>query len=325
LVDASMPERPIITKTSVPSKDPEKTDPTQVATEMVPPGAVETVITSPTITPEPTATETLVPTVMMTETRVNELENTICSECLLPRAIQKDYEGVYDGITVKYSFAIDKTMLNHFPGTIIDFDLNVKDYPELPELIALNTLKLHYLGWKSDNLNSLISFDDYIEMVKNGGGQYTSFASIDDLSVPKAKRNEIKYVTVDPKKKVTYIQSMVPNILSLGNGFSIWPVQTMNGDFEFRHTGNIITGKNPVLNDYPEHALGRYWMLYYYTVALGHFIYPDNIDKIKKEGYPIYDRNPQILEEFNKIILDFFDNERGKITSPPYFHIDYRK
>ncbi|HOY61330.1 MAG TPA: hypothetical protein PK045_02385, partial [Candidatus Woesebacteria bacterium] len=30
LVDASVPERPIITKTSVPSKDPEKTDPTQV-------------------------------------------------------------------------------------------------------------------------------------------------------------------------------------------------------------------------------------------------------------------------------------------------------
>jgi len=62
LVDASVPERPIITKTSVPSKDPEKTDPTQVATEMVPPGAVETVITPPTITPEPTATATEMPT-----------------------------------------------------------------------------------------------------------------------------------------------------------------------------------------------------------------------------------------------------------------------
>lgn len=61
-VDASVPERPIITKTSVPSKDPEKTDPTQVATEMVPPGAVETVITPPTITPEPTATATEMPT-----------------------------------------------------------------------------------------------------------------------------------------------------------------------------------------------------------------------------------------------------------------------
>lgn len=61
-VDASVPERPIITKTSVPSKDPEKTDPTQVATEMVPPGAVETVITPPTITPEPTATATETPT-----------------------------------------------------------------------------------------------------------------------------------------------------------------------------------------------------------------------------------------------------------------------
>jgi len=45
LVDASVPERPIITLTSVPSKDPETAvDPTQVATELAPPGAVETVI-----------------------------------------------------------------------------------------------------------------------------------------------------------------------------------------------------------------------------------------------------------------------------------------
>lgn len=63
LVDASVPERPIITLTSVPSKDPETAvDPTQVATELAPPGAVETVINPPVNTPEPTVTATEMPT-----------------------------------------------------------------------------------------------------------------------------------------------------------------------------------------------------------------------------------------------------------------------
>jgi len=62
LVNASLPERPIITETSAPSKDPENTDPTQVATKLAPPGITETVINPPVNTHEPTATATEMPT-----------------------------------------------------------------------------------------------------------------------------------------------------------------------------------------------------------------------------------------------------------------------
>lgn len=71
LVDASVPERPIITLTSVPSKDPETAvDPTQVATELAPPGAVETVINPPVNTREPMPTATA--TEMSTPTEIPE-------------------------------------------------------------------------------------------------------------------------------------------------------------------------------------------------------------------------------------------------------------
>ena len=283
---------------------------TEVATEM----PTITLATEPTATLKPESTATVI------ETKTAELENTICSECLLPRAIQKDYEGVYDGITIKYSFAIDKTMLNHFPGTIVDFDLNVKDYPELPELIALDTLKIHYLGWKSDNLNSLISFDDYIEMVKNGGGQYTTIASVDNLSISKAKRVEFKFVTVDPKKRVTYVESMEPNILAQNQSESIWPVQTLEGDFEIRRTGRIMTS----LVNYPEHSLGRYWIFKYLNNAMGHFICVDDLEYPKRGLWPSFGIPSQIVEEHAKILIDLFNNERGKNTSPPYFNIDFK-
>ena len=298
---------------------PTKKDPATQELTLVPPTEIPTL----NLTPEPTLIQTLEPTVA--ETQVIELENTICSECLLPRAIQKDYEGVYEGITVKFSFAIDKTMLNHFVGTIVDFDLNIKDYPELPELIALDTLKIHYLGWKFDNPNSLADFDDYIEMVKNGGGQYTTIASVDDLSISKAKRSELKFVIVDPKNRVTYIESMDPNILAQNQNESIWPVQTLSGDFEIRRTGVRLPGNNQVLIDYPAHSLGRMWMFKYLNNAIGHFIGADDIDLARTGIWPSIGIPSQIIQEQSKIIIDFFNNERGKITSPPYFNIDFRK
>jgi len=297
---------------------PTKKDPATQELTLVPLTEIPTL----NLTPEPTLIQTLEPTVA--ETQVIELENTICSECLLPRAIQKDYEGVYEGITVKFSFAIDKTMLKHFPGNIVDFDLNIKEYPELPELIALNTLEIHYLGWKFDNPNSSSDFVDYIEMVKNGGGLYYVIASVDDLSIIKSKRTEFKYVTIDPKKRVTYIESMEPNLLSSGE-ITTWPVQTVSGDFEFRRTGKFITSKNQILIDYPEHSLGRLWMFNYLSSALGYLISADDIDLAKTGIYPFFGMSPEIIQEHNKIVIDFFSNERGKISSPPYFNIDFRK
>lgn len=63
-VEALPHEKPIITSTSVPTKDPEtNTDPTQATYELTPTQkATDTMINPPTLTPEPTATATETPT-----------------------------------------------------------------------------------------------------------------------------------------------------------------------------------------------------------------------------------------------------------------------
>jgi len=294
-------------------------------------GAMSVQAAAPEATVQATETlpvvKTTVPTSEATETVITqETENTICSECLLPRVIQKDYEGVYEGVVVKFGLAFDKSYIERQPtkvfGKIVDMEINVDDYSEVTNLISKFILRNHYYGWKVDNYESSTSFEEYVSMVKDGGGQYSVNASIDDPSKSRSERMEWKSVNVDPKDQFVYVHSFEPNPLVFSQQVSMWLVKRLDGGLELRASSQMIkTGEKEIT--YSEHYYSRMWLGALFQNSFNILTTNDNIG-LAGESTPQGITTKNVSEEFDKLFMDeYIYTDIGIPPRLPIFDIEF--
>lgn len=154
---------------------------------------------------------------------INEkVEDTICENCLFPRAIENKYDIDYNGTTVKFAIALDSTIVNDRELGIKDFWFDKENHPNGDILFAEVFLKMHYGGFLNDNIGSGVSFENYVEMVKNGKGQYTTIGMTDGEGLTNQEGRTYRQLVVDPSKRINFIISKKSNTLFISHYESLW-------------------------------------------------------------------------------------------------------
>jgi len=170
---------------------------------------------------------------------------------LFPWVYRKTYHytvELADGkvIANSFSFALDETIFNHPTASFIGFHINTEyhDPEEIVNVIGRTILEMHYINWCDDNPNNPLDFEGYLQLVADGGGQYTFNGSQEAVNVDYRNDPEFRtyrVVTADPSKPISIVFSYQTrdNIAieagSPRNQHSWWTVSRLDGSIAHRH------------------------------------------------------------------------------------------
>lgn len=148
--------------------------------------------------------------------------------------------------------AIDGTIETEL-GPIRSFKLSSEmplSQEEIRERTAKYAMQMHYYAWQQQNPGRTETFEQYLDLVANGGGQYSIQASkegvnpnnatlediVDNDGIIGDRINSFKTVSVDPSKPVVIIATHGSNQYNPARSASqtYWPIVTSDGQVYFR-------------------------------------------------------------------------------------------
>jgi len=228
-------------------------------TEVIKPTAIPTKISPPA--PEPTATKEPVAEV----------------KPLIETVVEHAYSAEVGGVPVNFTLALHPSIYNGIgnEGTkVVDMYINTEEFPDGVSFMAEYILKHYHLAWIQDKPEERndVPFEEYLELVKQGKGNFWVMGSDDDPTKYSSirERAKIQPIEIDPRAPVVYVLS---NRKSLPVKFTKY-----NGMWILKRNGSLyleITSVSASLHSDPDDF--SYQSGSRFLIALSALVFPNDI------------------------------------------------